>query len=651
MIFLSARDLTRQFDRAPVFSGLSLELKDGDRVGLVGPNGTGKTTLLHCLCGKDHPDKGAVSMPNDVSIGLLEQEPDFPPGATLLDEAKRGLARLYALQDEAHAIADRLATAPPAEQDKLARRYDDLHHALEREDAYELDYRIDEVLAGLGFTKDDYDRPVASFSGGQQSRVMLATMLLRSPDVMLLDEPTNHLDIASTEWLESFLNRSQKAVVIVSHDRYFLDRVTNRILELHGGKANEYKGNFSAYWRQREERIKVTEREYEKQQDFIEKTEDFIRRNKAGQKSVQAQSREKTLARLERVELVQDFRETHMGFGAASRSGDIVLDVVGLTKGFGGEPLFEDVTFRLLRGERLGIVGPNGSGKTTLLRTLLGELPADAGTVRIGGSVQVGYYDQQLTSVDPTLDAIEAVRPPEKLDFTPGMARSFLGRFGLRSDLHMQQVGAMSGGEKSRVALAKLAAKDVNVFVLDEPTNHLDLWARDSLERALKAFDGTLIFVSHDRYFLDQLANRVLVWGEDKWRLHDGNYSDFVDFRKRTEEAKNAKPAKGGKDGKGKSPAPAAPPTGKAKDAGPKTPDAKKSEKRKAKFPYRSPRDVEADIARKEDEIASIEADMVLPEVLRDPGRVKAISQNYAKAKADLAKLYEHWEEANDLAG
>ncbi len=643
MIFLSARDLTRQFDRSPVFSGLSLELRDGDRVGLVGPNGTGKTTLLHCLCGKDHPDKGEVSTPNDVSIGLLEQEPDFLPGATLLDEAKRGLKHLYALQDEAHAIADRLATAPPAEQDKLARRYDDLHHALEREDAYELDYRIDEVLAGLGFSKEDYDRPVDSFSGGQQSRVMLATMLLRSPDVMLLDEPTNHLDIASTEWLEGFLNRSRKAIVIVSHDRYFLDRVTNRILELHGGRANEYKGNFSAYWRQREERIKVTEREYEKQQDFIEKTEDFIRRNKAGQKSVQAQSREKSLARLDRVELIQDFRETHMAFGAASRTGDMVLDAVGVSKGFDGSPLFEDVTFRLLRGERLGIVGPNGSGKTTLLRTLLGELKADAGTVRLGANVQVGYYDQQLLSVDPSLDAIEAVRPPEKLDFTPGMARSMLGRFGLRGDLHMQQVGAMSGGEKSRVALAKLAAKDVNVLVLDEPTNHLDLWARDSLERALKAYDGTLIFVSHDRYFLDQLANRVLVWGEDQWRLHDGNYSEFVDFRKRMEEAKNAKPVKPGKEAKASRPS--APPARRNDEK------SKKPEKRKPKFPFRSPGEVEADIARKEDEIAAIEADLTLPEILRDPARIKAVSQDYAGAKAALAKLYEHWEEATELAG
>ncbi len=652
-IYLSARNLSRQFDREPVFSSLSLELRDGDRVGLVGPNGTGKTTLLNCLIGREHPDTGEVTTPNDVTVALLEQEPDFTPNRTLLDEAKSGLEHLYQLQEAFFRLTEKIATASPAEQDKLHKRYDDLQHELERQDAFNVEHRIDEVLGGLGFSKDDYARPVASFSGGQQSRVMLARILLRSPEVMLLDEPTNHLDIESTEWLEGFLNRFEKAIVVVSHDRYFLDRVTNRILELHGGRSSEYKGNFSAYWHQRDERLKVLEREHEKQQDFIEKTEDFIRRNKAGQKSVQAKDREKKLARVERIELPQDFQETRMSFGDPSRTGDIVLDAVDLAKGFsaseGRQPrelLFENITVRLLRGERLGIVGPNGCGKTTLLRTMLGELEADAGKVRLGANVKVGYYDQQLESVDPALDAVEAVRPPERPDFTPGQARGMLARFGVKGDLQMQKVGAMSGGEKSRVALAKIAAQQVNVMVLDEPTNHLDLWARDSLEKALNEFGGTLIFVSHDRYFLDQLASRVLVWEPDHWRLHDGNYSDYVEFRRRIEAQNASAPGKAASRASTK---PSVSADGRGGQARRLNDDEVNGEKRKRRFPYRDPADIEADIASKEDELAAIEADMTLPETLRDGEKVKAIGEEYAKAKAELAMLYEHWDEASEL--
>ena len=648
MILLTARDLSRQFDREPVFSGLFLEVRDGDRVGLVGPNGTGKTTLMNCLCGIEHPDKGEVISPGGVTIAILEQQPNFPPARTLIEEAKAGLQHLYDLQDAAHALAEQMATAKPADHDKIARKYDDLMHEIERNDAYNVDYRIDEVLGGLGFQPDEYDRPIVSFSGGQQSRVMLARILLRSPDVMLLDEPTNHLDIASTEWLESYLSRFEKGMIIVSHDRYFLDRTTNRILELHGGRGTEYKGNFSSYWKQREERLMVLERQFEKQQDFIEKTEDFIRRNKAGQKSVQAKDREKKLERLDRIDIPQDFQEVRMTFGEASRTGDMVLDVDGLAKGFAdGTPLFEDIKLRLLRGERMGIVGPNGCGKTTLLRTLLDEIPADAGTVRIGANVKIGYYDQKLTSVDPGVDAVEAVRPLKKPEFTPGMARGLLARFGVKGELQMQTVSAMSGGEKSRVALARLAAADVNVLVLDEPTNHLDLWARESLEAALKNFTGTLIFVSHDRYFLDQLANRVLVWDEGTWRLHDGNYSEFVDFSKRTasaEQAAAASKAKGKNVAKGGAPAKPASDDRNRDGGSNKNGSIKNGAKPKKRGPARAPAAIEADIAFKEDEIAALEADLLLPEVLRDPGRMKAITAGYGKAKQELADLYEQWE-------
>ncbi len=346
---------------------------------------------------------------------------------------------------------------------------------------------------------------------------------------MLLDEPTNHLDIAATEWLENWLVSAPQAMIIVSHDRYFLDRVTNRILELWAGRLTDYAGNFSAYWRQRHERGELLQKTYERQQEYIARTEDFIRRNKMGQKSGQAKDREKKLARVEEIERPQEIAELGMNFPSVGRPGDWVLDAQQVAKSL-GRPLFADFSLRIERGDSLGIFGPNGCGKTTLLRVLLGELPPDSGVARIGTGVKLGYFDQRLTSVDPECDAIEAIRPPDRPEVTPATLRNLLARFGIRGELALQKVSAMSGGEKSKVALARLNAQNVNVLVLDEPTNHLDLWARDSLEEALRAYEVTLVFVSHDRYFLDRLAKRVVVCEPEGWKCYEGNYSDYVHF-------------------------------------------------------------------------------------------------------------------------
>jgi ATP-binding cassette subfamily F protein 3 len=294
MILLTVRDLSRQFDVDPVFRDVTFDVRAGEKIGLVGPNGTGKTTLLKILAGHDEPDTGQIETHSGSTRALLEQDARFDPGRTLIEEAKSGLAHLYELQHQALAMAEQMAQVrDEKELDRLHKRYDDLQHELEKHDAYHIDHRVDEVLSGLGFTPDEYDRPLCQFSGGQQNRVLLARLLLRAPDVMLLDEPTNHLDIAATEWLEVWLSKCEHAVILVSHDRYFLDRVTTRILEMHQARVTDFKGNFSAYWLQREERAKVLDRTYEKQQEFIAKTEDFIRRNKYGQKHAQASDREK----------------------------------------------------------------------------------------------------------------------------------------------------------------------------------------------------------------------------------------------------------------------------------------------------------------------------------------------------------------------
>jgi ATP-binding cassette, subfamily F, member 3 len=638
MILLTVRELSRQFDVDPVFRDVTFDVRAGEKIGLVGPNGTGKTTLLKILGGQDEPDTGQINRHSGSTVAILEQDARFAPERTLIEEAKSGLAHLYELQHQAIALAEQMASV---KEDKdlarLQKRYDDLQHELEKHDAYHIDHRVDEVLTGLGFTAEEYDRPLNQFSGGQQNRVLLARLLLRAPDVMLLDEPTNHLDIAATEWLESWLAKSEQAVILVSHDRYFLDRVTTRILEMHQARVTDFKGNFSAYWQQREERAKVLERTYEKQQEFIAKTEDFIRRNKYGQKHAQASDREKKLERLDRVEQLQDFQQFAMGFSEPARTGDWVIDAVDVSKGFtGGEPLFRDFTMRINREDRIGILGPNGSGKTTLLRTLIRELEPDTGTIRFGTNVKIAYYDQQLSSVNPNLDAVEAIRPPDNPDMTPGTLRSILARFGIRGDQAFQQVGSMSGGERSKVALARIAALDVNLLILDEPTNHLDLWARSSLEDTLKTYQGTLLFVSHDRYFLDRVATSVIVLGQGEWKYYEGNYSDYVAFLKNRTVEK-----------------PAEIPRDQLHIENPPEPEPeirrKKEPKRKRKFPYRKVADLELEIAEYEELVERLQADLADPNIYRDGERVKETMEAFEDAQERLEELYEHWEEAVEL--
>ena len=649
MILLSVREVARQFDADPVFERLSFEVRPGEKIGLVGTNGAGKTTLLNLIAGKDEPDAGRVEHHTTCRIAYLEQEDGFDSERSLLDEAKSGLAPLYGLQAEAEEMASLIATeTDPVAHDRWQRRYDKVQQELHRLSAYNIDHRVDEVLAGLGFTRDQYDRPLKTFSGGQQNRVLLARLLLAAPDVMLLDEPTNHLDIGATEWLENYLAACPQAMIVVSHDRYFLDKVTNRILELNAGAITDYPGNFSAYWKLREERAAVVERSFEKQQEYIARQEEFIRRNFYSN-AKQSHDRERKLERLERVELMDDLATSlHMTFGEPRRAGEWVVEATGLTKGFrSGEPLFTDVSLQVLRGDRIGIFGPNGSGKTTLLRTLLGELQPDAGTVRFGTNVDVAYFDQQLDSVDPDCDLIEAVRPPSRggatgsasatrPETTPAWIRSLLGRFGLRGDIVFQRVGNLSGGEKSKVALARLAALNANVLVLDEPTNHLDLWARDALETALGAFEGTMLFVSHDRYFLDRVATKLIALEPTRWRLYDGNYSAYVDSLRRAREEASATEAKRIE-------------IEARRATASQTDQQADSTRRRRKFPYRKVHDLEADIHAVESRLAQIESDLANPDMYRDGQKARLATQEFEDLRARLTQLYEHWEEAVEL--
>lgn len=655
MIVVSLENVRKHYGPEPVLDGVSFDVRPGQRIGLVGPNGTGKTTLLKILAGREDPDGGTCQFHPAVRVGYLEQQPVFQPDQTVWDEAQHALAPLVALQHESVRLAEALAAcAEEDEHRRLAARYDAVQHDLQRHDAYNLDHKVERVLEGLRFPIAVYRQPVASLSGGEQNRLMLAKLLLAEPDLMLLDEPSNHLDIESTEWLEEFLAGGQAAMLLVSHDRYFLDRVTTHTYELFRGTVDAYVGNFSAYWQQKDERVLVQRRTYEKQQIEIAKTEDFIRRNHYGQKHAQAEDRRKKLERIERVAPPREIAEPPMRFAAAARSGDIVLRVEGLAKAY-DRPLFANVSLDILRGQRWGLLGPNGSGKTTLLRCMLDLLAADAGRVSLGQGVDVGYFDQQLTSLADDCLVVDAVRPRHK-EFVEQQRRDLLARFGVTGDTALQRVGQLSGGERCRVALARLAALDANFLILDEPTNHLDLWARDALEKALAEFEGTVLFVSHDRYFVDRVADHLLILESTRTRIIEGNYQTYQRMLRAAQEP----PAETDDDAPARrTTRPAAKAPGKAagKAAGDPSPgpagsgDLAKRAKPKRRFPYRKVADIESEIGQREQRIRDIHQELAFPETHRDGERVRQLKAELVDQTAALEALYEHWEEAAQLNG
>jgi ATP-binding cassette subfamily F protein 3 len=633
MILLSCSRLARGFDQGLLFQDIGFELYSGERVGLVGPNGVGKTTLLRLLAGLDRPDDGEVRFHAGARAALLQQQPHFTPGRALFDEARTALDELVAAHEDMVRTAEALArAATEAERTALAARYDRLNELLRHHDAYNVDHRVEHVLDGLGFRSDHYARPVDTFSGGQQSRLMLAKLLLAAPDVMLLDEPSNHLDIDATRWLEDYLVKQPEAMLIVSHDRYFLNRVVTKVFELHAGRLTSYPGNYQAYWRLRQERHEQQLKTWEAQQEYIAKQEDYIRRVHYGQLHKQAQSRKKALERLERVERPTLVEVPQMHFGEVRRAGDVVLQADDLSKAY-DRPLFTGLSFSLQRGRRLGIMGPNGSGKTTLLRLLMGEEEPDAGTMQRGHLVDFGYYDQHLKILPDDRSVIRAVWPEPDPEINEQRMRDLLGRFGLTGDQVYQQVGALSGGERSRAALARLVALGANVLVLDEPTNHLDLWACDALEQALLEFEGTVIVVSHDRYFLNRVVDQLIVLeGDGRTQVIHGNYDTYE--RMRTLQEAAVPSAGKGKDGE-QAKAPAAAAVG--------------SKKRKRRFPYRKVEDLEVEIAEGETRLQELEKLLASPDLYRDGGRVKETTRAFEETKAALQQLYEHWEEAVDL--
>jgi ATP-binding cassette subfamily F protein 3 len=622
-------ELTKSFGAELIFRDVSFRIEARDRIGLVGPNGAGKTTLLNLLAGRLQPEGGAVAYAQGMMVGYLPQVADFVPERPLFDEMLAVFERVHAWEAElaelgAH-LADPEVLAEPDQYNSVLERYAELQSRFEHAGGYTIEPRVRQVLDGLGFSREQQAAPAGHLSGGQQTRAALGKLLLQEPDVLLLDEPTNHLDLAALEWLEGYLNAWRGAVVVVSHDRYFLDRVTTRTIEINYQRAETYPGNYTKFIQLRAERMERWAKEYEAQQEYIARTQDFIRRYKAGQRSKEARGRQTRLDRLERVERPpgDGMIKFHMGVQIESGHTVVTTDrlVAGYTpsaEGAGLRVAVEDMIVR--RGERIGLIGPNGAGKTTLLRTVVGEIPPLEGHVTLGHNVQVGYYAQTHDGLNLRSTALDEIRHASHL--SEEGARSYLGRFLFSGDDVFKPIGALSGGERSRIALAKLTLQGANFLVLDEPTNHLDLPSRQVLEAVLTQYDGTLIFVSHDRYFVDALATTLWVLEDGRITRHAGNYTNY-----RTRRAQNA--AQAAVQGQ-KSDTPAV---------------ASSTVRPRSERTARSTEQIEEEIELLESRVAEIEQALAVASEQADVERIAILAEEHAAQKARLDELYAEWQE------
>jgi len=653
-------DVHKSYGVQDVLRGASLQINAGEHVGLVGRNGAGKSTVFRLVAGDETADRGDVVRSKSVRLGLLAQHIKFESASTVHESALSAFGHLQQIEHEMHELEHRMAEATD-DLEKILERYSDLQHEFEREGGFEYAAKAEAILQGLGFDRDTWSMETEKLSGGQQNRLGLARLLLAAPDVLLLDEPTNHLDVTAVEWLEEFLKDYPSAYVIISHDRYFLDRTCRRIIELEYGRATSYTGNYSDFLVERDERREAQQRAYDNQQQLIAKTQEFIRRNLAGQKTKQAKSRRKMLERLDRIDAVSvdqsagDFR-----LQAIERTGNHVLTVTEASIGYDDNVLASDISFVLRRGECLGIIGPNGSGKTTFLRTILKKIDPLAGEVRWGTKVQIGYYAQQLDDLDDRNEIIMELRLVAPANATAGELRSFLAKFLFTGDDVYKHVRDLSGGEKGRLALAKLIYSRVNVLVLDEPTNHLDIPSREALEEALSAYEGTIITISHDRYFLDKVATQILALnGAGAAEHYDGDYTEYHDWKASLSGRENLPkishadnlvetvlPAERSEPQKIEEVKPqSVKASGKSKaSTGPAKPSVKVIKKKKLEV--RTPEIIESEIGAAEKRLEEISEQMGLPEVARDAQQLIKLDEEYRGVESRLKVLYEEWERA-----
>lgn len=654
MSMISISGVGVSFGGKPLFEGLSFVINQRDRIGLVGKNGVGKSTLLNVIFGSQPTEKGTVALSDGVTVGYLPQEIKFTSNESILNETMKAFAEVIQMNEEIEKINRELEIREDYQSEsytKLIESLTEKHERLHLLDSSKMESQVEKVLLGLGFERSDFVRPVSEFSGGWQMRVELAKLLLLRPSLLLLDEPTNHLDIESILWLEEFFQNYPGALLMISHDRMFLDNITNRTIEIVFGRIYDYKVPYSQYFVLREERYEQQMATYRNQQKHIEQQEKFIERFRAkATKAKQVQSKVKQLAKIDRVELDElDQSSIHFHFPPAPRSGDVVLRSRSLVKQYGDSVILKNLDFDVERGERLAFVGRNGEGKTTLVKLITGQEDF-SGDLIIGHNVAVGYYAQvQENTLDPELsvyETIEAYATDEMAKINK--IRGLLGAFLFGSEDVDKKVKVLSGGEKSRLALAKLLLKPVNLLILDEPTNHLDITAKNVLKQALLDYTGTLIVVSHDRDFLEGLTNRTFEFRNKGVREHLGEISEFL-HKHEVESFRDFESTPSPKKAK------AAPPVEKKMEAKAKAPAGEKGSYQDRKEREKAIRKLRSSISRfekkieqLEQEIASLEETMQAPDFYENETASKDAFFKHANLQKELDQVMTHWEEAQE---
>jgi len=637
--------ISRSYAGQTVLHELSWRIADRERIGLVGPNGAGKTTLCRLLAGVEEPDAGRISRPRETTVGYLPQEAASSPTSSVLGEGLAGFADVWQVEREMEEIAAQLATAAGGVgSDALTARYGDLQHRFEALGGYRLETEAKAILGGLGFRPTDFARPLTEFSGGWRMRAALARLLLQRPSLLLLDEPTNHLDIESLEWLESFLVDYEGTVVIVSHDRYFLNRMVTSIADLGPSGVTVYPGDYDEYLVQREARRELLEAQARNQAKRVAEIERFIERFRyQASKARQVQSRVKMLERMELVEVERDARVIRFAFPQPPRTGRRVATLAGVRKAYGDNVVYASVDFEVERGMRVALVGPNGAGKSTLLRMVAGVLPFDLGERTLGTHVAVHYYAQhQLEALTPSLTVLEELeRAAPELGQT--RLRTILGTFLFSGDAVEKKIAVLSGGEKARVALAKMLVRPAALLCLDEPTNHLDLASREVLEGALAAFPGTIVFISHDRYFINRIATEIVEIGRGALVTYRGSYDDYLDSKARAATAPVAAPA-----------APPRPAPARPRPAAPAEPPhaSRRGSSRRSEQVTKDVRELRRRLEEVERQIHALEARLAeLGQRLGDPAlytdgeRVREATAERKRAEEQVMWLMREWEQ------